>query len=37
MTEWAQQLGLEHARHGAQIDIDGLTIVADTPQGPAYI
>lgn len=37
MTEWAQQLGLEHAHYGAQIDIDGLTIVADTPQGPAYM
>ncbi len=37
MTTWAQQLDLEHSRDGAQIDIDRLTIVADTPQGPAYM
>jgi hypothetical protein len=37
MTEWARELVLEHARDGAQIDIDRLTIVADTPQGPAYM
>lgn len=37
MTAWAQQLGLEHAEDGVQIDIDRLTIVADTPNGPAYM
>jgi hypothetical protein len=37
MTTWAQQLDLEHSDTGAQIDIDRLTIVADTPQGPAYM
>lgn len=37
MTSWAQDLGLEHAEHGALIDIDELTVVADTPQGPAYM
>ena len=37
MTAWAQQLGLEHAADGAQIDLDRLTIVADTSDGPAYM
>ncbi len=37
MTAWAQALDLEHADHGALIDIDELTVVADTPQGPAYM
>lgn len=37
MTTWAQQLGLEHAEHGVQIDLDRLTIVADTPGSPAYM
>lgn len=37
MTEWAQELELEHAAHGVQIDLDRLTIVADTPFGPAYM
>jgi hypothetical protein len=37
MTTWAQQLDLEHAADGAQIDLDRLTIVADTPNGPAYM
>lgn len=37
MTLWAQALELEHAAHGAQIDLDRLTIVADTPFGPAYM
>jgi energy-coupling factor transporter ATP-binding protein EcfA2 len=37
MTEWAQELELEHAAEGAQIDLDRLTIVADTPDGPAYM
>lgn len=37
MTAWAQALDLEHAQDGALIDIDRLTIVADTPNGPAYM
>jgi hypothetical protein len=37
MTSWAQDLDLEHAEHGAHIDLDRLTIVADTPEGPAYM
>lgn len=37
MTTWAQQLDLEHAGEGALIDLDRLTIVADTPNGPAYM
>ena len=37
MTAWAQQLDLEHASDGALIDLDRLTIVADTPNGPAYM
>jgi hypothetical protein len=37
MTEWAQELGLEHAADGVQIDLDRLTVVADTPRGPAYM
>jgi energy-coupling factor transporter ATP-binding protein EcfA2 len=37
MTEWAVKLGLEHAEHGVQIDLDELTIVADVPEAPAYM
>lgn len=37
MTTWAQRLDLEHAHDGALIDIDRLTVVADTPNGPAYM
>lgn len=37
MTTWAQQLDLEHSADGALIDLDRLTIVADTPNGPAYM
>ena len=37
MSTWAQQLELEHAADGALIDLDRLTIVADTPNGPAYM
>jgi len=37
MTDWAQQLDLEHAEDGVLIDLDRLTIVADTPNGPAYM
>ncbi|WP_369252950.1 DUF3732 domain-containing protein [Geodermatophilus amargosae] len=37
MTDWARELGLEHSQDGARIDSDRLTIVADTPDGPAYM
>jgi hypothetical protein len=37
MTTWAQQLDLEHAADGVLIDLDELTVVADTPDGPAYM
>jgi hypothetical protein len=37
MTSWARQLELEHADGGALIDLDRLTIVADTASGPAYM
>lgn len=37
MSGWAKQLGLEHSEQGARIDVDRLTIVADTDQGPAYM
>lgn len=37
MTAWAQELDLEHAEDGVQIDLDRLTIVADTTDGPAYM
>lgn len=37
MTTWARRLDLEHAHDGALIDIDRLTVVADTPNGPAYM
>jgi Protein of unknown function (DUF3732) len=37
MTTWAQQLDLEHSSDGAMIDLDRLTIVADTRNGPAYM
>ena len=37
MTTWAQQLDLEHAADGVLIDLDELTVVAATPDGPAYM
>ena len=37
MTTLAQQLGLEHSADGVMIDLDRLTIVADTANGPAYM
>ena len=37
MTTWARELDLEHSADGALIDLDRLTIVADTPSGPAYM
>lgn len=37
MTDFARVLQLEHSESGARIDADRLTIVADTPDGPAYM
>lgn len=37
MTNIARDLQLEHADTGARIDLDRLTIVADTLTGPAYM
>ncbi|MDV6271331.1 DUF3732 domain-containing protein [Rhodococcus globerulus] len=37
MTSMAQILQLEHSEHGVRIDPQRLTVVADTPQGPAYM
>lgn len=37
LTDHARTLGLEHSEAGARIDPFRLTIVADTPQGPAYM
>ncbi len=37
LTDHARWLGLEHSATGARIDPYRLTIVADTPQGPAYM
>lgn len=37
MSEWAKELGLEHAQQGPRIDYDRLTIVVDTDDGPAYM
>jgi len=37
VTEFAMRLGLEHAETGVRIDNHRLTIVADTPEGPAYM
>ncbi len=37
MTSMAQTLQLEHSKHGVRIDPQRLTVVADTPQGPAYM
>ncbi|HEU5407367.1 MAG TPA: DUF3732 domain-containing protein, partial [Nitrospira sp.] len=34
MTEWARRLQLEHARHPLRFNLQKLTIVADTPEGP---
>lgn len=38
MTRWAKELGLEHSEHQIKLDINKLTVVADTPQGriPLY-
>ena len=37
VTSIALRLGLEHAADGARIDANRLTVVADTPTGPAYL
>lgn len=34
MTEWARRLQLEHAKHPLRFNLQKLTIVADTPEGP---
>jgi hypothetical protein len=36
-TEMAQQLGLEHAQSGVRVELNRLTVVADTPDGPIYM
>lgn len=33
----AAELGLEHADEGVRLDVNRLTVVADTPEGPAYL
>ncbi len=33
----AGELGLEHAEEGVRLDVNRLTVVADTPEGPAYL
>jgi len=34
MTEWAQDLGLEHSKFPLRLDMKRLTVVADTADGP---
>jgi len=34
MTEWARDLSLEHSRFPLRLDLNRLTVVADTPDGP---
>jgi hypothetical protein len=34
MTAWARELGLEHSKFPLRLDINKLTIVADTADGP---
>ncbi|WP_158609848.1 DUF3732 domain-containing protein [Micromonospora sp. CV4] len=34
MTEWAQQLELEHSEHNVRLDLKQLTVIADKPEGP---
>lgn len=34
MTDWARKLQLEHATHPLRFNLQKLTIVADTPEGP---
>jgi hypothetical protein len=37
VTAIAQRLGLEHSEGGVRVDANRLTVVADTPAGPAYL
>ena len=37
MTDWAQRLGLEHSGDRVRLDLRRLTVVADTPEGPAAL
>jgi len=37
MTEMARALQLEHAESGVRIDLNRLTVVADTPSGPVFM
>ena len=37
LTEYAKSLGLEHADHGVRLDLNRLTVVADTLEGPAFL
>jgi len=37
VTAIAQGLGLEHSEGGVRVDANRLTVVADTPAGPAYL
>jgi len=34
LTQWASQLGLEHSKYSLRLEINKLTIVADTDNGP---
>jgi Protein of unknown function (DUF3732) len=34
MTQWAHDLGLEHASQSIRLDLNRLTVVADTESGP---
>ncbi|MOA24429.1 hypothetical protein D3C78_1451040 [compost metagenome] len=38
MTRWARELGLEHSEHPIRLDVQKLTVVAETPHGrtPLY-
>ncbi len=37
MTDWADDLGLEHSETSVRLDLNRLTVVADTPSGPAAL
>jgi hypothetical protein len=37
MTAWADQLGLEHSGTSVRLDLNRLTVVADTPSGPVAL
>lgn len=34
MSEWAQELDLEHSKSPLRLDLKNLTIISDTPEGP---